>query len=238
MATPRDTSASGPAPGEVPAQEPVRGPARDDPRREDDGRRIFTERDLEGYFGAVDPHVLARDRRRRHRRHGIVLTLVVLLVVALTVTAWQVLRGQWTIPGWEAAPPQEELLCPAGTVDYAQDSAVTVFNGTTIGGLAGDVANALEDREFLIGGVGNKGFSTSNMVAVIVSGPQGRTTSLAVQRNIEGSVYLPDRREDGTVDVIVGTRYRGLRPADAVSTAPGPLDCQRLETEAPPTAPG
>jgi hypothetical protein len=232
VGTPRDTS------GRHPGGPWPQGPSRDDPRIEDDGRRIFTEDDLDGYFQAVDPRLLARDRRRRHRLHGIVLGLVALLMVGLTVTAVQVLRGEWAIPGWEASPPQEPVLCPAGPVDYARDSTVTVFNGTTIGGLAGDVANALEGRGFTIGGVGNRGFSTSNMVAVIVSGPGGRGTSLALQRTIEGSVYLPDEREDATVDVIMGTKYKGLVPAAEVSTEPGPLDCQRLETEAPPATTG
>lgn len=209
-----------------------------DPRHEPDGRRIFTEHDLGRYFGVVDPKVLQRDRRRRHRRHAIVLLIVALLVSGVTVTAYQVLQGAWSIPGWEAAPPEEPLLCPAGEFDYSTESTVTVFNGTTIGGLAGDVANALEGREFVIGGVGNQGFTTSNMVAVIISGPGGRDTALAVQRNIEGSVYLPDGREEATVDVIMGTQYEGLVPADGVNTASGPLDCQRLQTEAPTAALG
>ncbi len=214
------------------------GPSRHDARAEDDGRRIVTEDDLDGIFRPVDPRVLARERRRRRWRHGIVLGFLALLVVGLTLTAVQVLRGQWTIPGWEASPAQEPVLCPAGPVDYARDSPVGVFNGTTIGGLAEDVANALEDREFTIGEVGNQEVSTSNMVAVIVSGPGGRETSLALQRTLEGSVYLPDAREDATVDLIVGTKYEGLVPAEKVSTEPGPLDCQRLETESPPATTG
>jgi hypothetical protein len=208
-------------------------PSRDDPRLGDDGRPIFTEDVLDGYFRAVDPHVLARQRRHRHLRHGIVLTLAALLLIALTVTAMQVLRGQWTIPGWEASPPREPLLCPAGTFDYAQDSPVTVFNGTTIGGLAGDVAHALEERGFTIGEVGNQDVTMANMVAIVTSGEAGRNTAFAVQRNIEGSVYQPDWRAEGTVDVIVGTKYEGLVPAAGVDTRPGSLDCQRLETGAP-----
>lgn len=210
----------------------------EDPRREADGRRILTERDLGRYFGAVDPRALARDRRRRHRRHAIALVLVALVVAGTAFTALQVLRGEWTIPGWEAAPPTEPVLCPAGDVEYSKESTVTVYNGTTIGGLAGDVANALEARGFVIGGVGNKGFTTANMVAVIVSGAGGRETSLAIQRNIEGSVYLPDEREEATVHVIMGTKYQGLVPEESVSTDAGPLDCQRLGTEAPTAALG
>ncbi|MGO1883996.1 MAG: LytR C-terminal domain-containing protein [Citricoccus sp.] len=208
------------------------------PRREADGRRIFTENDLGRYFGAVDPRVLARDRRRRHRRHAIALVLVALVVAGTAVTAVQVLLGAWTIPGWEAAPPDEPVLCPAGDVGYSKESTVTVYNGTTIGGLAGEVANALEARDFVIGGVGNQGFTTSNMVAVILSGEGGRETSLAIQRNLEGSVYRPDDREEGTVHIIMGTEYSGLVPEEAVSTDPGPLDCQRLETESPAAARG
>lgn len=210
----------------------------EDPRREADGRRIFTERDLGRYFGAVDPRVLARDRRRRHRRHAIALVLVALVVAGTAFTAFQVLRGEWTIPGWEAAPPPEPILCPAGDVAYSKESTVTVYNGTTLGGLAGDVANDLEERGFVIGGVGNRGFATSNMVAVIVSGEGGRETSLALQRNIEGSVYLPEEREEDTVHIIMGTKYKGLVPGASVSTEAGPLDCQRLETEAPTAARG
>lgn len=232
MTTPPGASGRRPAPGGPRPPEPLR----DDPRLEDDGRRIFTEDDLDGYFRAVDPRVLARDRRRRHLRHGIVLGLVALLVAGLTVAAVQVLRGEWTIPGWEAAPPPEPLLCPSGTFSYTKDSPVTVYNGTTVGGLAGDVANALERRRFTIDGVGNKGFSTSNMVAVIISGPQGRDTAFAVQRNIEGAIYRPDEREQDSVDIIMGTKYTGLVPAAEVDPRPGPLDCQRLETESPPAA--
>lgn len=209
-----------------------------DPRFEDDGRRIFTEDDLAGYFYTVDPRDLERERRRRHRRHGLVLGLVACLVLGMTVTAVQVLRGHWSIPGWEAAPPEEPLRCPAGTVDYAQDSPVSVYNGTTIGGLAGDAANALEQRGFSIAGVGNRRLSTSTMVAVILAGPAGRQTAFAVQRNIEGSVFRPDDRQDATVDVIMGTKYSGLVPAEDVDIRPGPLDCQRLETEEPASSPG
>lgn len=209
-----------------------------DPRFEDDGRRIFTEDDLAGYFEAVDPRDLERERRRRHRRHGLVLGLVACLVLGVTLTAVQVLRGNWSIAGWEAAPPQEPLRCPAGTVEYAQDSPVSVYNGTTIGGLAGDVANALERRGFAIAGVGNRRLPTSTMVAVILAGPGGRQTAFAVQRNIEGSVFRPDDRQDASVDVIMGTKYTGLVPAEDVDIRPGPLDCQRLETEKPVSSPG
>jgi LytR cell envelope-related transcriptional attenuator len=232
VTTPRGTS------GQRHGAPRPRGPDRVDPRLEDGGRRIFTEDDLDGYFRAVDPRVLARDRRRRHRRHGIVLGLVALLLAGLAVTAVQVLRGQWSIPGWEASPPQEPLLCPAGTFSYVRESPVTVFNGTTIAGLAGDVADALEERRFAISGVGNKGFSTSNMVAVIISGPEGEDTAFALQRNVEGSVYRPDGREGDTVDIIMGTKYTGLVPAQEISTQPGPLDCQRLATQSPPATTG
>ncbi|MDI3329397.1 MAG: LytR C-terminal domain-containing protein [Micrococcus sp.] len=232
MSTPRKTS------GRPRGGRRAQDPPRKDPRLDDDGRQIFTEEDLEGYFGAVDPRALARDRRRRRWRHGIVLGLVALLLLGLTVSAVQVLRGQWAIPGWEASPPREPLLCPAETFAYAKDAPVMVYNGTTLDGLAGDVANDLERRRFVIDGVGNKGFATANMVAVIISGEAGRDTAFALQRNIEGSIYRPDWRVEDTVDVIVGTKYKGLVQAAAVDTRPGTLYCQRLETETPTSAPG
>ena len=213
--------------GQRPGASRPQEPARDDPRVEGDGRRIFTEDDLDGYFRAVDPRLLARDRRRRHRRHGIVLGLVALLMIGLAVTAVQVLRGEWAIPGWEASPPQEPLLCPAGTLSYAKESPVTVYNGTTIGGLAGDVANALEERRFIVEGVGNKGFSTSNMVAVIISGPAGRTPPSPSSGTSRGPSTVPTggRRPPWTSSWARSTRgssrQRMSTPVRAPSTASG-----------------
>lgn len=195
------------------------------PQQDRNGHRILTEDDLDQYFAAVDPKALSRDRRRRHAIHAVVLVLLLLLIGGAIVVATQVLRGQWQIPGWEAAPPPEPLECPAGVHPFTRDSTVNVYNSTSLTGLAGDAANELEDRDFAIGTVGNRRMNTANFVAAISSGPQGWGTAFTVQRHIDGAVFLPDDREGPDVDVVVGRRFTGLLGDGEVDTEPGRLTC-------------
>lgn len=199
-----------------------RGPA---PQKDWHGQRIFTEEDLGRYFQGDDPRTVARERRRARRRHGVVIGLLLLTIAGVLLVAWQVLRGNWAIPGWEAAPPTQPLACPAQPASFGQDSTVNVYNGTAVGGLAGGAANDLEERGFTIGTVGNKRLGSQRLVAVVTSGPAGHDTALAVQRSIEGSQFQPDEREDGSVDVVLGARYQQLVSEESVDTADGLLVC-------------
>lgn len=195
------------------------------PHKDWHGQRIFTEDDLGRYFEGEDPEETSRRRKRRRWLHGSVITLIVLLIAAGVFVAWQVLRGQWEIPGWEAAAPPTPLACPANPTAYAQDSSVNVYNGTSVEGLAGGVANELEERGFEIGTVGNRRLGNQQLVAVVMSGPDGHGTALAVQRQFEGSQFQPDERADDSVDVVLGARYTVLVPEVDVDTEPGVLRC-------------
>lgn len=216
----------------TPSSRAPRDPA---PHKEWHGQRIFTEEDLGRYFDEADPHAAAQVRRQRRRRHATVITLLLLLLVGVLLTAWQVLRGNWEIPGWEAAPPPAPLACPVEPASYSQASTVHVYNGTSLGGLAGKVANDLEARGFTVGTVGNKHLGNQQRVAVVTSGPAGHDTALAVQRTIEGTQFQPDDREDDSVDVVLGARYQQLVAEDAVDTTAGPLLCP--EPDAGPDGP-
>lgn len=232
MSSDQNAAPDGPTPGEDQrVGAPVGRGAAHDERTDWHGQQIVTADDLGEYFDGVDPQALQRDRRRRRHRHGIVLGLLVALLAGTSFTAWQVIRGAWEIPGWEAAPPPEPLLCPAGDLEFGQASTVNVYNGTRLTGLAGDTADQLEQRQFTIGEVGNRRINTASMSAVISSGHGGRETAFALQRSIDGAVYTPDRREDDGVDVVVGTQFEGLIPEDQVDTAAGPLSCGELPAE-------
>lgn len=208
-----------------------RAPKTPAPQKEWHGQRIFTEEDLGRYFEQEDPRAAVQLRRRRRRRHTAVIVVLVLLLVGVLLAAWQVLRGNWEIPGWEAAPPPAPLSCPVDPVSFSQASTVHVYNGTSIGGLAGEVANDLEARGFTIGTVGNKRLGNQQRVGVVTAGPEGQDTALAVQRMIEGTQFQPDDREDDSVDLVLGVRYQQLVAEDAVDTTAGPLLCPEPDTE-------
>ena len=202
-----------------------RAPKTPAPQKQWHGQRIFTEEDLGRYFEESDPRAVAQVSRQRRRRHAAVILVLVLLLVGVLLTAWQVLRGNWEIPGWEAAPPPAPLACPVEPASFSQASTVHIYNGTALGGLAGTVANDLEARGFTVGTVGNKHLGNQQRVAVVISGPDGHDTALAVQRTIEGTQFQPDDREDDSEDVVLGARYQQLAPEDAVDTSAGPLLC-------------
>lgn len=204
-----------------PSSEP-RDPAS---HKEWQGQRIFTEEDLGRYFDEDDPRAIAQVRNQRRRRHATVISLLILLLLGVLVGAWQVLRGNWEIPGWEAAAPPVPLACPVEPATFSQASTVNVYNGTSLAGLAGKVANAIEDRGFTIGTVGNRYLGNQQRVGVVISGPQGHDTALAVQRTIEGTQFQPDEREDDSVDLVLGVRYKQLVAEESVDKAPGPLLC-------------
>lgn len=193
--------------------------------REWHGQKIFTEADLGEVFDDEPTAEQQRRARRKRRRHGWVLALLLILLVAVGGVAWQVIRGEWEIPGWERSPAPSVLPCPTQSATYAQTSRVNVYNGTSLSGLAGDVATALTERGFTVGETGNRYLSNQRVVAVVVSGPEGQDTALAVQRNLEGAQFQPDERADDSVDVVMGADFEHLTPAERVDEAPGVLFC-------------
>ena len=128
-------------------------------------------------------------------------------------------------PSSRAPKTPAPLACPVEPASFSQASTVHIYNGTALGGLAGTVANDLEARGFTVGTVGNKHLGNQQRVAVVISGPDGHDTALAVQRTIEGTQFQPDDREDDSVDVVLGARYQQLAAEDAVDTSAGPLLC-------------
>ena len=55
-----------------------------------------------------------------------------------------------------------------------------------------------------------------------------RAAALNLQRNMAGTEYVDDARADASVDVVVGTGYKGLTAPELVSGEPGQLSCPRL----------
>lgn len=194
------------------------------------GHRIVTENDLETVFaddGDVErPHIYMR-----RLRHGVVLVLLVALLAAAVIFALALARGEIKLPVSEPSPVPTSA-CPAGPFDLVDPASVTVnvLNSTSIEGLAGNAATALEERGFIVGALGNRTVGRTNMTAIVVSGPAGYAQALTLQRTIPETVYVEDERPDATVDVVLGSDYEALIPAEEVNAEPGALTCELPST--------
>jgi hypothetical protein len=198
------------------------------------GHRIVTETDLGAVFEEDDA---ARQHRATMRRvrHGVVLVLLIGLLAAAAYVALGITRGEITIGSADSSPAPTST-CPAGPFDYQDPSAITVnvYNSTTVDGLAGTAASELRDRAFAVRDIGNREGGSTAATAVIVSGEGGRANAFTVQRTIPDSIYVPDEREDRTVDVVLGSSYAGIVPPEGVDVTPAGLTCAPEEGATPP----
>ena len=198
------------------------------------GHRIVTEDDLAYSFPGPTDERSRRRRKWRHAFHGVVLGFLVLLVAAAVTAAALLMTGYMVIPAWEHKPDPAASApisgCPRDVLEYAEPGSATVnvYNGTRIPGLAKKVAEDLQRRGFKIGEVGNRTLSNTSIIAAVVSGTEGRTAALTVQRHIRDTEYVSDGRIQGAaVDLVVGRKYVGLVDKEKVSTEEGRLSCPR-----------
>lgn len=203
------------------------------------GHRVVNSRDLNRVFN----HDAAANKPVRFRRrlvHGVTLTLLAGVVVAGTVLAVMVSRGDLQV-GKPASAVSSSPACPGATFDYRpnKDIHVTVYNSTRREGLAGSVAAELKKRGYHVDAVANKSAQYAG-TAVVVSGPAGRPGAFNLQRNIAGTDYVADERKDATVDIYLAGAFQHLLPAVKVDQTPGPLSCPRISptSAASPSLPG
>lgn len=206
------------------------------------GHHIVTEDELldvsvqEEYSRAEE-----KARRRRHFRHGVVLVLVTVMLAVAAFAGWMVLTRQWVVPGLDSdSVAVVDDRCPVEEFAYADNNTVTVnvYNATGRAGLAAKVATQLRDRGFKIGVVANRRLTYDATIGVVISGGQGRSEALSVQRNVAGTKYVTDtRRRDETVDVILGSSFKSLTTRDKVRTNEGRLPCLPGTESSAPVAP-
>lgn len=192
------------------------------------GHRIVTEEDLGAVFDPeADEAAQVRAARRRRMLHRVVIGVLAALLLLGALFALAVLRG-WIVLAEPEPAPTVSTACPAGPFTYQPPDTITVnvFNATPTAGLALQVSDALADRGFLRGTVGNSSVTRADMTAIIVSGPGGEASAFTLQQQIPGTQYLQDDRADTSVDVVLGSGYTELVPVEGVSTtATGPMSC-------------
>ncbi|MDR1440900.1 MAG: LytR C-terminal domain-containing protein [Bifidobacteriaceae bacterium] len=146
-----------------------------------------------------------------------ILTGALIVIAAVAI-------GQWTgalkpmINKDFKYPPSDPVKtdpvpCPAGqSPAYPEPNAVPVkvLNGTGQQGLALETATAMAARGFVSPESDNG--TPYDGVAKLVAGVNGVNNAYSVLRFFpEGAVITMDLREDTSVDVILGTRFKALR---------------------------
>jgi LytR cell envelope-related transcriptional attenuator len=190
------------------------------------GHHVVTGSDLRATFVEQD-ELDNTVRMRRRILHGVVLVLLVGLLAAAIVVAVSIMNGQIKIPTAERSQAAASL-CPDASFDYMPHDKIklNVYNSTGRPGLARSVADEFLARKFVVGAVGNAQ-SGYRGVAVVVSGAAGQSAAFSVQRNLPGSDYVQDGRNDPSVDVILTGEFKALAKPELVDQTPGKLSCPR-----------
>lgn len=187
-----------------------------------------SHRDAHPYGRSADD-VRRRDqrlRRTRRLRATQLATFSILAVVLIAIGVYAVgeLRAPVAEPGviaektYGAATP--ELSCPAdGALPLPPgEVTVTVLNGTTRTGLAGDITEQLSERGFQVGEAGNTRKATGP--ATVVYGPEGYLAAQTVRVQVaEAQLRFAEELEGSSVKLLIGDGYTALEEESVAGAA-------------------
>jgi hypothetical protein len=146
--------------------------------------------------------------------------LVFLLVLALAaLTVW------WNVFDTEGEQEAEEAqaCASASAAPPSLDTttvALRVFNATDRGGLAQEVAAALQERGFVVEEIANDPSEREvTGVGELRHGPRGDEAATFVRLFLPQAGDFLDTRATATVDVVIGPDFTGLAPQEDVDAA-------------------
>jgi len=188
-------------------------------------------------------------RRHMHERQAVVFGVLLagLAVAGLGAAALYTdaldlpfLDREFSAEPTEAAEETRTYCPPEGALPVATgEITVDVYNGSGLDGLAGETANALTERGYVIGGKGNAPSEVTG-AGRIIYGAAGIQAAYTLQAYVPDAVLQLDGRTDTRVDLVVGTEFAGILPPDQVALDPaapllGPEGCIPFtELTAPP----
>ncbi|MFD9565469.1 LytR C-terminal domain-containing protein [Streptomyces sp. NPDC059994] len=180
-------------------------------------------------------------RMRRPRRRGRLLLAAVAAVVALGLIGWgtiqliDVFGGSDDTKKETAGAKQDCAPSPSPSTATATAAAaaaalpkpaqitVNVYNATPRGGLAKETADELKKRGFAIGKVGNAPEEYDKKVTGngILLGAPGATRGMfsVLGTQLKGTTQKTDARSTPDVDLILGSTFQTLDPAQQAATA-------------------
>ncbi len=172
--------------------------------------------------------------RRRHIRQTITFLALFGIVLAMGVAGYKLYQGDWALPAsWgqhKVGPP-----CPVASPTAApvRGTRVNVYNGTNRRGLAQSVARELHKRGFVIPELpaNDPLNATIKGAAVVRYGPDGLMQARTVAAQVIGAVTLEldDSREGSTVDLVLGAKYKTMRPVPLTTRLMAPSPAPSVE---------
>ncbi|MFI1103394.1 LytR C-terminal domain-containing protein [Streptomyces melanogenes] len=176
-------------------------------------------------------------RMRRPRRRGRLLLAAVAAVVALGLIGWGTVQLIDVFGGSDDAkketagakhdcapsPSPSTATAAATALPKPAQITVNVYNATPRGGLAKETADELKKRGFAIGKVGNAPEEYDKKVTgngILLGAPgatRGAFSVLGTQ--LKGAAQKTDARTTPDVDLILGSTFQTLDPAQQAATA-------------------
>ena len=157
-----------------------------------------------------------RHRRQRTTRTLTVVALLMFGSFAFAAAYYQGWVGNRTSPKPLASPGCQT----ADTTQPLSPNAVTinVYNATTRAGLAATVAKSLRTQGFKVVSVANDPTGKSMRgVGEVRHGLTGTAGAALAATRLSGARVVRDDRTDGTVDLVLGSRFKALTAPSRVS---------------------
>jgi hypothetical protein len=157
-------------------------------------------------------------RPRSGRRPILPLVFLLVLALAALVVWWNVFDTEGELEAEEAQACASASAAPPSLDPTTV--ALRVFNATDRGGLAQEVAAALQERGFVVEEIANDPTEREvTGVGELRHGPRGNEAAAFVRLFLPQAGDFLDTRATATVDVVIGPDFAGLAPPEDVDAA-------------------
>lgn len=155
--------------------------------------------------------------RRKRRRAGIVLTvlLTLLLVVGIYAFAYYMDLLPRSAPSDEANDTDQVTATADATPTITPaEVTVNVYNASGVSGIAGRTSEALDSYGYQVDSIGDApdDFETPE-VAQIIHGAEGKEGAELLAELVPGAEVIDDDREGEAVDLFVGEGFEEIETA-------------------------